>query len=196
MGSRGRDRTVLKFEDMDRVLRFVLNEGSYATCAGVIVQALFAAMGSALSEVLCSLVAAHWESTLEERRGELEADRLVPARLGKISDWIRWIGHVDDKLSQSRILCPSCLNIFQQRTLPPEVGFDCKGTSPQVRFLNVETYYQGNSMTVVPYNANREFALGTKGTQEIARIAPYLGGAGWGPGKVRAYIRQKMATSR
>ncbi len=100
------------FSDMDNVLRFVLNEGSYATCAGVIIQALFATMGSALSEVLCSLVAAHWGSTLEERRSDLEADRLVPAKIGKIYDWIRSIGHVDDKLSQSRILCPPCLNVF------------------------------------------------------------------------------------
>ena len=109
---------------MNKVLRFVLAEGSYATRAGFVVQALFATMGSALSEVLCSLVAAHWECTLEERRRDLEEDRLVPRGIGRISDWIRSIGHVDDTLSQSRILCSTCLNAFQQHTLPPEVGFD------------------------------------------------------------------------
>ena len=84
-------------------------------------------MGSVLSEALCSLVAAHWEATIEDRRPELERDRLIPTGVGKVTDWVRSIDHVDDKLSQSKLLCPECLNVFQQQTLPPQVDSIPKG---------------------------------------------------------------------
>ena len=101
---------------------------------------------------------------------------MVPTGVGKITDWIRSIGHVDDKLSQAKLLCPECLNVFQQHALPPRVGFDSKGKSPVIRSLNAMNYSQGDNVTVLPFYINSRFSFGMKEQQEIARIAPFLGG--------------------
>ena len=60
------------------MLKFVLFEGGFAVCGGMVLQCLFPTMGSSLSEVLCSVVASHFEMMLETRKPELIAAKLIP----------------------------------------------------------------------------------------------------------------------
>ena len=45
--------TLLRFAEMESMLRFTLHEGGFGVCAGTVLQCLFPVMGSSLSEVLC-----------------------------------------------------------------------------------------------------------------------------------------------
>ena len=116
--ARVRDRIVLRFEEMERVLRFVLQEGGYAVCCGLVIQAVFPTMGSALSEIVSALVAVHCGILLEEHREEFIADGFLTPECESGWEFIHGLGHVDDLLLQSTCLCAKCLHLAQQKFTP------------------------------------------------------------------------------
>ena len=181
---------------MEKVFRFVLQKGGYAVCCGLVIRSLFPTMGSALSEVLCALVAAHFEILLEEHREQFIAEGFLPAECESVWDFIHGLGHVDDLLLQCTCLCVKFLHLIQGKFLPKGIGYDLKGASPLMKFLNGILIYSGDGVDVVPYNVNTRFALGQASTQAVARIAPYLEGQGWTRDRVREYFRQRMAVHR
>ncbi len=89
------------------------HEGRVDTCVGLVIQALLPAMGSSLSEALCSLVACHFETLLELRILELTDGNLLPPVTQRAPEWTRSIGHADDLPSQSKVHCTRCLHRVQ-----------------------------------------------------------------------------------
>ena len=75
---------------------------------------LFPAMGSSMSEVVCSLVAAFYEYRFDARTHKLISEGFLPRGTVRVPDFVKSLGHVDDFLSQSRIHCRVCLNRVQQ----------------------------------------------------------------------------------
>jgi len=191
-----RDRYIVSFEELIQTLLFELKYGTLGCVCGVVIRLKYAPMGGKLSEVLCSLVAVHYEVMAAKGWKDLVRCHFIPQIATNLQEWIMSLGHVDDLLSISRVLCVDCLTLFQQRLLPEEVGYGVKGSGWCFRFLQAVLIFRGHDVMSIPFNPNAPFALGEDQNQAVARIRPVLGFADWSQANLRSYIRQKLATNR
>ena len=149
-----------------------------------------------MSEVICALVAAHWEQRFLASLKILKQERFLPPEAIRVKDFIQGYGFVDDVNMMSRWLCRCCLQVLAQRLLPPEIGYSRKSVTDAYRFLNIFLHFYGAGVFATPFNANHGYAIGSSNVQEVGRIPPNLGAVRWPRTMVRAYIRQKFAVHR
>ena len=142
---------VVSFEEMRSVLMYDLQGGGLGTVCGVPLRIRYPAMGSILSEVLCAVVAGHFECLLDDRAEELRSLHLIPPlSVHPPSHWVQSRGHVDDLVSFSRVLCPTCINKVQQYLIPQEIGYGIKDSGTQFRAMNTTVMISGDDIWTVP----------------------------------------------
>ena len=116
----------------------------------LVVEVLYPPMGGRLSEVVCSLVAAHYEITTSENLHWAKAERFIPNHASDLQTWLGRTGFVDDINTMSRILGPACQHAAQQHFLPAEAGYGLKSDSANYKYLNSVLHFRPEGLVVLP----------------------------------------------
>jgi len=193
--SRTRDRVVLRFSEIEKFLEWELTH-NIGVVGNMLVEVSYPPMGGHLSEVICALVAAHWEIKFKKSLSQLKKQGFCPTEVTDTNQLMAGCGFVDDINFLSGILCGACQGKLAQRCLPKEIGYGIKSVGTSYKFLNAQLWFSEETILLTPANASIASALGLEATQVVGRIPPNLESSKWNQKMISAYIKQRCAVNR
>jgi len=194
--SRARNRIVVLMAEMRQGLEFEIGVAGVFIMCELIIRLRFPGMGALLSEIVCSLVASHFECVVRNSCENLIFHKILPPGSSSTESWLQSIGHVGDLLTVTKSHCASCTHLYQQSLLPARVGYGRKQAGILVKFLHAMLLFSEEHVDFAPTNPNLLFALGLSARQTRARGRPNVGFNAWTRTELRGFIRQRLSAHR